>query len=75
MRLRGRDWSDWRIREPQNLAEFSHMFTRMGLADTPMFAAQTCMYIQAVGGNMLRIKRQEAARSIRQRAARTLRSW
>jgi len=28
------------------------------VADIPMFAAQNCIYIQAVGGNMLRIKRQ-----------------
>ena len=75
MHPRGRDWSDWRIREPQNLVEFNYVFMRKGFEDKPMFAAQNCMYIQAVGGNMLRTKRQEAATSMRQRAARTLRSW
>ena len=53
MRPRGRDWSDWRIRERQSLVKFSYVFTRKGIAGAPMFAAQNCIYIQAVGGDML----------------------
>ena len=34
-------------------------FTRKGFVDTPMFAAQNCIYIQAVGGDMLQIDHQK----------------
>ena len=46
-------------REPRSLAKLNHTFTREGFGEAPMFAAQNCMYIQAVGGNMLQIKGQE----------------
>ena len=58
MRPRGRDWSGWRIQERQNLAKFSYVPTRREFPDTPTFAAQNCIYIQAVGGDMLHIKHQ-----------------
>ena len=34
------------------------MPTRWEFPDTPKFAAQNCIYIQAVGGDMLQIKHQ-----------------
>ena len=39
--------------------KLNHKFTREGIGDTPMLAAQDCIYIQAIGGDILRIKCQE----------------
>jgi len=73
MRPRGRDWSDWRVREPQNLEEFSYVLVHEGITDASTFVAQNCTYIQAVGGNILQIKHQKGfAMSIRLRAEHTL---
>jgi len=44
---------DTRTAEPGGI---QLVFTRKGIPDAPMFAAQNCIYIQAVGGDILQIK-------------------